>query len=99
MATASPRLSLRERNLLFLTTPALWPIWPYLPLTRRRPGQEQELGVLVAVMAAFGRPGYSSTVFISNVVQMPADIDAILQLPKEVFDCPDEIYAAGWRVD
>jgi hypothetical protein len=99
MATASPQMSLHQRNLLFFATPSLWPIWPYLPLVRRRPGQEEEYGVLVDVMKLFEVPGHSSTVFLSILFLMPADLDQMLELPKEVYDTPDEIFAAGWRVD
>ena len=33
----------RERTVLFLATPALWPAWPFLPVVRRSRGRE-ELG-------------------------------------------------------
>ena len=99
MATASPKMSLHQRNLLFFTTPDLWPIWPYLPLVRRRKGQEEEQGVLVDVMKVFRVTGHSSTVFLCNLYLMPAELDQMLKLPKEVYDTPDEIFAAGWRVD
>jgi hypothetical protein len=41
----------RERTLLFLTTPALWPQWPFLPVVRRTRGVE-ELGVAFDSRAA-----------------------------------------------
>ena len=43
----SPEQALRARNLLFLSDPRLWPEWPFLPLLRRRPGAEEEYGVLL----------------------------------------------------
>ena len=39
-ATAS-----RERTILFVSMPALWPHWPFLPVVRRTRGVE-ELGVV-----------------------------------------------------
>jgi hypothetical protein len=42
--------------------------------------------------------GYSATVFRANVFCLPAH-DALLTLPREVFDTAEEVYAAGWRVD
>ena len=36
----------RDRTLLFLANPALWPAWPFLPVVRRRPGRAEELGVV-----------------------------------------------------
>jgi hypothetical protein len=88
-----------RRNLLFLSSPALWPGWPFLPLIRRRPGQEQEYGVLFDAMTACEITGFSATVFLTNLLLMPSTLDQFLALPKEVFDSPEEIEAAGWRVD
>ena len=44
----------RARNLLFMTRPALWPQWPFLPLVRRRPGRADECGVLCDVLGLNG---------------------------------------------
>ena len=54
----------RGRNLLFLTTPALWPTWPFLPLMRRRPGAE-ECGLLYDALHRSGTAGYAATVFLA----------------------------------
>ena len=89
----------RSRNLLFFTTPALWPCWPYLPLVRRQPGKEEECGLLCDVMRRTGMPGFTATVVLCNLFLVPADLDDFLALPKEVFDLPEEVYSAGWRVD
>lgn len=51
----------RERTARFVTTPALWPVWPFLPVVRRSRGRE-ELGVVFDARAA-GLTGYSATVF------------------------------------
>ncbi len=96
---AASRLTLHQRNLLYLTTPGLWPLWPYLPLVRRRAGQEEECGVLVDVMKSFGVPGYSSTVFRAIVFEMPDSLNGMLKLPRETYDTSEEIFIAGWRVD
>jgi|SRR5579864_1068561 len=89
----------RQRNLLFLTTPRLWPAWPFLPVMRKRPGCEQEFGVLCDLFHVSGRSGFSATVFLGNLFLMPNTEAEILKLPREVYDNADEIYAAGWRVD
>ncbi len=52
-----------ERSVLFLTSPCLWPNWPFLPVVRRRSGCEAELGVVVDLWRAAGLPGFSATVF------------------------------------
>jgi len=33
------------------------------------------------------------------VFDLPARLDQLLALPKEVFDSADELIRAGWRVD
>ena len=88
-----------QRNLLFLSSASLWPNWPYLPVIRRRPGKEEEYGVMFDAMTALGLPGFSATVFLTNLYEIPRHLDALLDMPKEVFDCPEETEAAGWRVD
>ncbi len=89
----------RQRNLLFFTSPALWPIHPVLPLVRRRPGQEEEYGLLYDLKGAFGLLGYSATVWRCNVFLLPSTLEGFLALPKETYDTPEEIFDAGWRVD
>jgi hypothetical protein len=92
-------MSLEERNLLFLTTPALWPHWPFLPLVRRQPGRDEECGILIDALEGFNAPGYGATVFLALLFEMPDEFQEIAKLPKEVFDTPEEIMDAGWRVD
>ena len=88
-----------KRNLLFLSNPTLWCHWPYLPVIRRRPGKEEEYGVMFDAMTALGLPGFSAAVFLTNLYEIPHQLDQLLELPREVFDRPEEIEAAGWRVD
>jgi hypothetical protein len=92
-------LSLAQRNLLFFTTPALWPHWPMLPLVRRREGCAPELGLLYDAARKSGHTGYSATVFLCNLLLLPPTEEEFLALPKEVFDTAEEIAAAGWSVD
>jgi hypothetical protein len=87
----------RERTVLFVSTPALWPLWPYLPVVRRSHGAE-ELGVVFDARAA-GLTGYSTTVFLTNLFALPPTFAAFLALPHETFDGAEELAAAGWRVD
>jgi hypothetical protein len=91
-------LAPRERNLLFLGRPDLWPHWPFLPVTRHEP-DIVTLGVLFDALHAAHLPGYSATVFRTNLLLLPDDLGALLALPREVFDTPEEVYAAGWRID
>jgi hypothetical protein len=88
----------RERNLLFFGQPDLWTSWPFLPLHRSTADRE-ELGVLFDALHAIHLAGFSATVFCTNLYEIPGDLETLLSLPREVFDNPEEIYAAGWRVD
>ncbi|QDU21726.1 hypothetical protein [Urbifossiella limnaea] len=86
------------RHLLFVTTPALWPAWPFLPVVRRTRGAE-ELGVMFDARTVCGRTGFSSTVFKTNLFALPPTVDALLALPRESFDSGEELLASGWAVD
>ena len=87
----------RARTVLFLTTPALWPMWPFLPVVRRSRGHE-ELGVVFDARAA-GLLGFSATVYLTNLFLLPADFDSFLALPHETFDSAEELADGGWSVD
>jgi hypothetical protein len=82
---------------LVLSTPALWPLWPFLPVVRRTRGHE-ELGVVFDARAA-RLTGFSATVFLTNLFALPPNFEAFLALPKEVFDGAEELADGGWRVD
>jgi hypothetical protein len=88
----------KPRELLYLSTPSLWPQWPLLPLVRRTRGEE-EMGLLCDVMGICGRTGYSATVFLCNMFEAPGTLDEFLMLPREAYDLPEEVHSAGWRVD
>ena len=87
----------RDRTVVFVTTPALWPAWPFLPVVRRTRGCE-ELGVVFDARAA-GLTGYSSAVVLGNLFALPPSFDEFLAQPKEVYDDAEELAAAGWCVD
>ncbi len=89
----------RDRNLLFFTRPVLWPTWPFLPLMRRRTGQEEECGLLYDALHVSGNTGYSATVLLCNLFFAPSAEDELLALPRETYDTPEEMYDAQWRVD
>jgi hypothetical protein len=91
--------TLRKRNLLFFATPSLWPLWPFLPLVRRRPGCTDELGLMYDVFHVTGTTGASATVFFGNMFQMPSTEREFLALPNEVYDSAEEVFESGWRVD
>jgi len=88
----------RERRVLFVTTPALWPAWPFLPVVRRTGGRE-ELGVVFDARGVCDLTGYSATVFLTYLFYLPPDLHEFLDLPKETFDGAEELVGAGWCVD
>jgi len=89
----------RQRNLIILSEPEHWPAWPFLPLMRRRPGREEECGVIYDALRAKGLTGYSATVFLTNIFLLPPKVAQFLTLPREVYDTAEEVFEAGWRVD
>jgi hypothetical protein len=98
MSQSTIRAGPSARDLLYVTNPDLWPCWPFLPVIRRT-GTEEELGLMYDVRGTCGPTGYSATVFLCNLFQLPATEAEFLQLPREVFDTAEELLAAGWRVD
>ena len=97
-ANTQPRKA-GPRDLYFFTHPEHWPAWPYLPLMRRRPGAEEECGLLYDAKGVSGRPGYSATVWLCNLFLAPRAEADFLALPRETYDTPEEVAAAGWVVD
>jgi hypothetical protein len=89
----------RARNLMYFARPVLWPTWPFLPLVRRRHRMPVECGLLYDAYRMSGRTGYSATVFLVNLFCVPAAEEVLLTLPKEVYDRPEEIFDALWRID
>jgi len=96
-ATTDERV--RRRNLLYLSHPLLWPVYPFLPLIRHRSDGETDYGLLYDLMGLYEIPGYGATVFLANLLLVPQKLKDFLALPKEVFDTPEELYQAGWRID
>ena len=88
-----------QRDLLFMSTPALWPQWPMLPLVRRHQDGSYDCGLMYDCRGAPRLAGLAATVFLSNLFLLPKSLDEFLQLPKETFDTFDEVVAAGWRID
>jgi hypothetical protein len=95
----STNMSVRARNLLFFGRPDLWVAWPFLPLVKRLSDQPTEYGVLFDALGSADLPGFSATVFITNLFLMPRQLNEFLALPKEVFDTREELADAGWGVD
>jgi hypothetical protein len=90
-------MSAQRRTVWFIGTPALWPAWPFLPLVRRSNGH-LELGVMID-SRSLGLTGRSATVFLTNLLELPATLNEFLGLPRETFDTAEEIAASGWLVD
>ncbi len=89
----------RARTVVILSVPALWPCWPFLPVTRRLAGGGVQLGVVADLRGLYGLTGYSATVFLCNLFRLPPTPGAFLALPREVYDWAEEVADAGWSVD
>jgi hypothetical protein len=88
------------RDLLFMGNPGLWgDTYPFLPVVRYLPDGEMDCGVLYDCKQVSGIYGYSSTVFLTNLFEMPPTEAEFLQLPREVFDSVEEMAECGWVVD
>ena len=89
---------MRQRTLLFASTPELWQHWPFLPLVRRKNG-EQELGLLYDALGARNLAGYRCTVYLCNLFLLPQTLEELLAMKHETFDNFEELVNAGWTVD
>ena len=87
------------RDLLFFTQPSLWPFRPFLPVVRDPVGEPRELGVLYAAVGASGTYGFSATVFLADVFELPPTEAEFLALPHHSYDTAEELAEDGWCVD
>ena len=87
-----------DRDRLFVSAPALWPHWPFLPVVRPGPGGA-ECGLMYDALHAAGRAGFSATVFLCNLFELPPSAAEFLAMPRRVYDTADELLADGWRID
>ena len=88
------------KDLVMFATPSLWPVRPFLPLTRQLPERNQtELGLLYDARGASGLFGYGATVFRVNLLDLPATEAEFLALPHYTYDTFEELADYGWVVD
>jgi hypothetical protein len=89
-----------ERDLFFLSTPALWTTWPMLPVVRRHADGSYDCGLMYDCRGGGTRlAGLAASVFLANLFLLPRTLDEFLKLPRETYDTLEEVVAAGWRVD
>lgn len=89
----------RQRSAALIAEPARWPCYPFLPLVRHHISGDPDLGVLYDAWGISNRTGFSATVFLQNLLLLPATETELLAGPREVFDSLEELLDAGWRVD
>jgi hypothetical protein len=98
-APRGPRAA-TERDLLWMSTPALWTTWPMLPVVRRHADGGYDCGLMYDCRGGGPRlAGRVATVWICNLFLLPRTLDEFLRLPRETFDTLEEVVGAGWRVD
>lgn len=88
------------QDLRFFGNPHLWPQHPFLPVIRRKETHgEPQCGLLYDAKGVLGKCGYSATVFLVNLFDLPSNQAELLAKPKCVYDTPEELAADGWVVD
>ncbi len=98
-ATRQFRRVAGPRDLLFFSSPHLWPHRPFLPVIRCPVGAPMEYGVLYDAVHVSGIYGFSTTVFLANLLLLPRTEAKLFALPRRVYDAPEEMAADGWVVD
>lgn len=97
-STTSPRTA-TERDLLFFTTPELWPLHPFLPIVRYKPAGEMDYGVLYHRRDESRNGDKATTVYLTNLFTLPTTEAELLASPNETFDSIQAMAQAGWVVD
>jgi hypothetical protein len=92
-------LPVANRNLTIMSDSTQWPVWPFLPLIRTNADGEVECGLMYDCWEMDQQPGYSATVFLANLFQIPPTQSEFFELPKCVYDTLEELLADGWRID
>ncbi len=87
------------RDLLYFSCPDLWPLRPFLPLMRYPVGGPAEEGLLYDAVHVSGTYGFSTTVFLVNLLLLPRTEAELLAVPRRVYDTPEELARDGWVVD
>ena len=88
------------RDLHYFAHPRLWPLYPFLPLTRRvGDSGDRQCGLMYDARGVSGRYGYGSTVFLVNLFCLPRTEAELLGRPRCVYDSFEELADAGWAVD
>ena len=98
-AACSVRRRAGPRDLLYFARPDLWPCRPFLPVVRHPVDGPQELGVLYDAVGASGTYGFSATVFLTNLFDLPLTEAEFLALPHDSYDTAEELADAGWYID
>ena len=100
MKTNTTHRLAKARDMTMFASPSLWPVYPFLPLTRRLPeSKETECGLLYDARGVSGLYGYAATVFRVNLMDIPATEAAFLGQPRYTYDTFEELADAGWVVD
>jgi hypothetical protein len=79
--------------------PARWPVYPFLPVIRVGADGLDDLGAMFDAFGFAGWTGFSATVFLGPVHDLPDAPAGLRALRREVFDTVDEVLDAGWRVE
>lgn len=80
-------------DLAMMKDPALWPVYPYLPVKKPSPdGGWPTLGVLI-------EDATEATVFFTNMFELPLTEAQLIKVPKKEYASFEDMVADGWIVD
>lgn len=99
MKTSNSLHRARAKDIHMFATPSLWPVHPFLPLTRHLPENKTECGLLYNARGVSGLYGYGATVFRVNLLDIPVTEAEFLALPRYTYDTFEELADDGWVVD
>ena len=98
LSTTGPRTA-TERDLLYFMTPQLWPLHPFLPIVRYKTGGEMNYGVVYNRDDDSRNGDSATTVYLTNLFNLPTTEAELFALPHETFDSIQAMAQAGWVVD
>ncbi len=78
----------------FISDPALWPLWPYLPIKRYPEGYH---GPECCLLMATERPW--EVLFAACVYNLPKTREEFLKTKKYTYPSVEALLADGWVVD
>jgi hypothetical protein len=91
--------ALRAASLAVMADPAGWPVYPFLPVVRAHGRDLPAFGLMFDAFGFAGWTGFSATVFLGGLIDLPVTAAGLAAESRETFDTLAEVLDAGWRVE